>query len=151
EGQAIPYHHFALFNTAENFLHHVGKSSVLLCTATQPTVGEMTYLVMIEHDAEMVPELPNIVQAFERVQIHDYVSKKGWTAEKVANQVEAWMEDRQSMLIVLNTKTAVRKLFEALKERDVAKIYHLSTSMCPAHRSDILEEIKGELGNERII
>lgn len=151
EVQAIPYHHFSLFNTAVNFLHYVGKSSVLLCTATQPTVGEMAYPVMIERNAEMVPDLPNVVQLFERVQFHDYVSKEGWNAEIIANQVIAWMGDRQSMLIVLNTKTAVRKLYEELKERDVATLFHLSTSMCPAHRSDILEEIKKKLGMEPII
>lgn len=151
EVQAIPYHHFALFNTAVNFLHHIGKSSVLLCTATQPTVAEMDYPIMIKQDAEMVPDLPNVVEAFERVQFHDYVSKEGWDAKEIANQVEVWMEDRQSMLIILNTKTAVRKLFEELKERELAKVYHLSTSMCPAHRSDMLAEIKGKLGKERII
>src|SRR5699024_10293210 len=134
-----------------NFLHHIGKSSVLLCTATQPTVAEMDYPIMIKQDAEMVPDLPNVVEAFERVQFHDYVSKEGWDAEEIDNQVEVWMEDRQSMLIILNTKTAVRKLFEELKERELAKVYHLSTSMCPAHRSDMLAEIKGKLGKERII
>lgn len=151
EVQAIPYHHFSLFNTAVNFLHYVGKSSILLCTATQPTVGKMSYPVIMEEGAEMVPDLSNVVEAFERVRFHDFVSKEGWDAEQIANQAEAWMDDRQSMLIVLNTKTAVRKLFEALKERDLAKVYHLSTSMCPAHRSDILEEIKEKLGNERIV
>lgn len=151
EVQAIPYHHFALFNTAVNFLHYVGKSSVLLCTATQPTVSEMNYPIIMEQDAEMVPDLPNVVKAFERVQFHDYVSKEGWSAEKIAEQVETWLIGRQSMLIVLNTKTAVRKLFEELKERGLEGVYHLSTTMCPAHRHDILEEIKGRLGKERVI
>lgn len=151
EVQAIPYHHFALFNTAVNFLHYIGKSSVLLCTATQPTFHEMDYPVLMKEDAEMVANLSNVVEAFERVKFHDYVSKEAWTAKEIANRVEGWMEDRQSMLIVLNTKTAVRRLFEELQERELAKIYHLSTSMCPAHRSDMLEEIKEQLGNERII
>lgn len=151
EVQAIPYHHFALFNTAVNFLYYVGNSSVLLCTATQPTVGEMDYPIMIEQDAEMVPDLSSVVQAFERVQFHDFVSKEGWNAEEIAQQVDTWIEDRQSMLIVLNTKAAVRNLFEELKARGLPGVYHLSTSMCPAHRHDILTEIKGKLGKERVI
>lgn len=151
EVQAIPYHHFALFNTAVNFLYYVGNSSVLLCTATQPTVGEMDYPIMIEQDAEMVPDLSSVVQAFERVQFHDFVSKEGWNAEEIAQQVDTWIEDRQSMLIVLNTKAAVRNLFEELKARGLPGVYHLSTSMCPAHRHDILTELKGKLGKERVI
>lgn len=151
EVQAMPYHHFSLFNTAVNFLHYIGNSSVLLCTATQPTVGKMDYPIIMDQDAEMVPNLPKVVQAFERVQFHDYVSPEGWNAEEIADRVETWFEDRQSMLIVLNTKTAVRKLFEVLKEREFDGVYHLSTSMCPAHRQDMLSKIKGKLRTEPVI
>src|SRR5699024_5982756 len=121
------------------------------CTATQPSVGEMDYPIMMEQNSEMVPDLPNIVQAFERVKFHDYVSKEGWDTEKIANQVEEWLTGRQSMLIVLNTKTVVRKLFEEFKERGLEGVYHLSTSMYPTHRHDILTEVKGKLGKERVI
>lgn len=151
EVQAIPYHHYPLFNTAINFLHYIGNSSILLCTATQPAVSKMEYPVITEQDAEMVPDLPNVVQAFERVKFHDCISKEGWNSEEIAQQIDTWMKDKQSMLIVLNTKIAVRNLFKELKKLGFLGVYHLSTSMCPAHRHDILTEIKGKLGKERVI
>ena len=45
------------------------------------------------------------------------------------------------MLLVVNTKANARALFEMCKEKPF-KVFHLSTSMCPQHRSDILEAIK---------
>lgn len=151
EVQSVPYHHFALFNTAVNFLHHIGNSSILLCTATQPTVGKMKYSITLQENAEMVPDLTNVVKAFERVTLHNRVNEEGWSAERIADEIESIMEESQSILVILNTKTAVRKLFEELLGRNLALTYHLSTSMCPAHRTEKLREIRNLLGKERII
>ena len=99
----------------------------------------------------MVPALAHIAQAFERVTLHNEVTAQGMATEQLADKAEAIMVERQSLLIILNTKTAVRQLFEALDKRQIAKVYHLSTAMCPAHRSKILAEINDKLGKERII
>ena len=34
EVQSVPIKHISLFNSAVNFLHYFGKSSIVLCTAT---------------------------------------------------------------------------------------------------------------------
>ena len=151
EVQSVPYKHFSLFNTALNFLHHVGNSSLVLCTATQPTVGTMSYGIELQDNAEMVSQLTDTVKAFERVTIHNHVTTDGYDTEELAMFVQNIMENRQSTLIILNTKTAVRKLYEELMRTQEYKVYHLSTSMCPAHRSKILKEINDCLGKERVI
>lgn len=152
EVQSVPYQHFPLFNTAVNFLHHMGNSSILLCTATQPTVAEMKYAITLQPNAEMVPDLANVARAFERVTVHNHVTAEGLNAQQLADKVEDVMTTRQSVLVILNTKTAVRKLFEELDERDLTNIYHLSTSMCPAHRTAILKEVDDKLRKkERVI
>lgn len=53
--------------------------------------------------------------------------------------------------MILNTKTAVRNLFIALKDYNDATVYHLSTSMCPVHREHILKEVREKLGKEPVI
>lgn len=151
EVQSVPYKHFSLFNTALNFLHSIGNSSLVLCTATQPTVGNMKYAIELHDKAEMVPQLTNVVKAFERVTIHNHVTVEGYDAKELATFVENIMEERQSVLVILNTKTAVRRLYEELARTTTCKVYHLSTSMCPAHRCGILEEINKQLGKEPII
>lgn len=151
EVQSVPYKHFHLFNTAMNFLNTVGDSSILLCTATQPEVAEMDYKIHLGENAEIVPDLVKTVDAFKRVSIINKVEKGGWDLEKIASFTEEVMAEHESLLIILNTKSEVRKLYQLLEELNLAEVYHLSTSMCPAHRTEKLDKIREKLGKERII
>lgn len=151
EVQSVPYKHFSLFNTALNFLHLIGNSGLLLCTATQPAVAHMQYPIELKENAEMVSNLPNIAKAFERVNIHNYVTTEGFDANELSAFVQNLIEEKQSVLVILNTKTAVRKLYEVLSKAVDCQVYHLSTLMCPAHRKDILQNVNDQLGKERII
>ena len=45
-------------------------------------------------------------------------------------------------MIVVNTKKSARDLYYQIKSRNIPNIFHLSTSMCPAHRLDTLAEVK---------
>lgn len=151
EVQSVPYQHTELFNTAVNFLHTVGNSSIVLCTATQPAVDKMDLPIVLENNAEMVPNLDETVEAFKRVSFHNKVETDGWNTDQIGDFVEQLIQRLDSVLIILNTKTAVRKLYECLAEHKEAYVVHLSTSMCPAHRKEKLTDIKRKLGNEKVI
>lgn len=78
------------------------------------------------------------------------------TTEQLGEFVCSRMAEIDSLLVILNTKKAVRGLFELLKEQawiaeKGIRLYHLSTLMCGAHRKARLEEMKSLLGKERII
>lgn len=111
----------------------------------------MRYPILMSQNAEMVPNLSDVVETFKRVSIHNHVESEGWNANQIADFVKGIMENSSSVLIILNTKTAVKKLYQALEELEIAQVVHLSTSMCPAHRKEQLEKIKSKLGKERII
>src|SRR5690606_39219864 len=64
EVQSVPFQHYHLFNEAVNFLHYIGNSSILLCTATQPAVADMRYPVQLSEDHEIVTELDQVIEAF---------------------------------------------------------------------------------------
>lgn len=149
EVQSVPVKHISLFNTAVNFLHHIGNSSIILCTATQPSLTKTDYPMMIPNDAEMIQNLPDVVKAFERVTIESKLEKEGWDAEKISEFVLEELENRQSALIILNTKKAVLNVYQQLQERPDLSVYHLSTSMCPAHRKVILDEVREKLGRKQ--
>ncbi|MEK3936855.1 CRISPR-associated helicase Cas3' [Sporosarcina sp. FSL W7-1349] len=153
EVQSVPVKHIPLFNSAVNFLHHFGNSSILLCTATQPTLAKTKYPILMGEDAEMVRNLPDVVKAFERVSIENKVETEGWTAEKISRFAINELEDKQSLLIILNTKKAVLNVYQQLKNTTDIPVYHLSTSMCPQHRKDILKEVNDKLNSpeERVI
>lgn len=145
EVQSVPFQHQDLFNTAIQFLNDYCQSSILLCTATQPTVGKMKYPVHLPSQSEMVPQLSKIVKAFERVAFENHVDLIGWEDERLVLFIQDLTLQHQSILIVLNIKKSVLSLFEQLKQLTDYQVYHLSTSMCPAHRSTILKEMIGRL------
>lgn len=151
EVQSVPFQHQSLFNAAVNFLHVIGNTSVLLCTATQPALQEIDPALLLAEKAEMVPDLDNVVKAFERVTITSKVDTEGWDSARIAEFTEHLLVSHDSALIILNTKTAVRKVYEQLKDLDNVYVAHLSTSMCPAHRKEIISEIKSKLGTERVV
>ena len=153
EVQSVPVKHIPLFNSAVNFLHHFGKSSIILCTATQPSLTKTSYPLLMDEKKEMVKNLPDIVKAFERVTIENKVEHEGWTAEEISNFTIEKLQEKQSLLIILNTKKAVLNVYQQLKEKNGYSVYHLSTSMCPQHRKDILNTVKKKLAKheEKVI
>jgi CRISPR-associated endonuclease/helicase Cas3 len=153
EVQSVPVKHISLFNSAVNFLHYFGKSSIILCTATQPSLTATAYPLLMNADAEMVKDLSDVVKAFQRVSITSNVTTEGWTGNEISNFALDELEDKQSLLIILNTKKAVLNVYHELKKSSGYSVFHLSTSMCPQHRKDILNDVKTKLksGNEKVI
>jgi len=144
EVQSVPIKCVSLFNEAVNFLKGVGHSSILLCTATQPALDFVKNNIE-KIDGEIVQDLPKITDAFKRVEIVDKTTNLGWGTEELSDFVLEQLQDKSSVLVILNTKTVVRRLFNYMKENNNdpdLKIFHLSTSMCAAHRTDILSKVK---------
>lgn len=153
EVQKVPISCVSLFNQALNFLKIYAHSSMVLCTATQPALDFVEHKLEINTDAEIVENLERVIEAFKRVEIIDQATDKLFNTEKLAEFIEEKMEEVQSILVILNTKTVVKKLYEQLLEKEkVIPIYHLSTSMCATHRNKILEEVRFQLkeGNKII-
>lgn len=153
EVQSVPIKCISLFNEALNFLKTYAKSSIVLCTATQPALDFVENDLKISTNSEMVQDMKKVTKSFKRVNVIDRTTPQGVNAAELKEFIEEEMESVNSLLVILNTKSAVRKLFEELDNKDGRyKLFHLSTSMCPAHRKDILSEIRKSLTNgERVV
>ena len=70
---------------------------------------------------------------------------------EVAELVERQLQEKGSVLIVVNTKNSARALYNAIVDKKIAAAYicHLSTNMCPAHRLEVLNKVKEELKNKK--
>lgn len=149
EVQKVPTKCVSLFNESLNFLKSGLNTSVILCTATQPALDYVKHRLM--SDGEIIQDLSTVIDAFKRTEI-EVVS-----GEFDTNRLGLFVRDKafslNSVLIILNTKTVVRKLYESLKPSFPAdELYHLSTSMCPAHRKVILEKMNRRLkSGKRVI
>ncbi|OGX78737.1 hypothetical protein A6395_10375 [Exiguobacterium sp. SH31] len=149
EVQKVPTKCVSLFNESLNFLKNGLSSSVILCTATQPALDFVKH--RLTSDGEMIHDLPTVIEAFKRTEIE--VVSDDFDTDRLGLFVEARAAANQSVLIILNTKTVVRKLYESLKQSfSEDEVYHLSTSMCAAHRKCILKKINDRLDSgKRVI
>lgn len=142
EVQSVPVNCVSLFNEALNFLKVIGNSTILLCTATQPALQFVQKNISI--DGELIDQLSRITKAFKRTDIINLNKDEGWTTEELAEFVKKQLNNVNSVLVILNTKSVVRKLYHQLSKLEV-KVIHLSTSMCAAHRKDIISDMKERL------
>ncbi|GER68667.1 CRISPR-associated helicase/endonuclease Cas3 [Weizmannia acidilactici] len=153
EVQKVPVSCVSLFNEALNFLKTYCHSSILLCTATQPALDFVEHKLQLKPDVEIVRNLDKVIEAFKRVEIIDRATDETFNTEKLTGFIKGKIQKTSSVLVILNTKGVVKKLYEQLKASgNETKIFHLSTSMCAAHRNQILKNIRTCLGNgEKII
>jgi CRISPR-associated endonuclease/helicase Cas3 len=148
EVQKVPVSCISLFNEALNFLRVYGDSSIVLCTATQPALDFVEHKLEMNPDAEMIGNLNDVIEAFKRVEVIDRATDGAINNDKLSEFVIEKMDEVQSVLVILNTKSVVKRLYQQLKTgvSDIP-IYHLSTSMCAAHRNVLLEKIRTHLNN----
>ncbi|QQZ08840.1 CRISPR-associated helicase Cas3' [Heyndrickxia vini] len=146
EVQKVPISCVSLFNQALNFLKTYCDSSIILCTATQPALDFVEHKLEINTDGEIINNLDHVIEAFKRVEIVDMATKESFNNEKLCHFIDEKMSEVQSILVILNTKSVVKNLYNLLMEKEnQIPIYHLSTSMCAAHRNEILDEVRMRL------
>ncbi|HHX78000.1 MAG TPA: CRISPR-associated helicase Cas3', partial [Firmicutes bacterium] len=140
EVQKVPTKCVSLFNEALNFLKEKAYCSILLCTATQPTLEHVKHALLKAPEGEIVPQLADVNKAFKRVEIVDKTDRP-MTNKQLAKWISADATAWGSTLVVLNTKTVVKDLYKRLKGGPLP-VYHLSTSMCAAHRKERIDKIR---------
>ncbi len=122
--------------------------TVVLCTATQPAFDHDE---LREHErlkaTEIIPGKLDLFNRLRRVEL-------SWPAG--INETMDWRQVAQSMLegrrsgdaaalCVVNTRRAAREVFAELGKQTSEGLFHLSTSMCPAHRLVILDRVRQRL------
>lgn len=143
EVQTIPIKITHMFTTALRFLTHDCGATVVLCTATQPpldTLPNMYRSLKISKEQKIIQDDAALFQKLKRVEVHDERKPGGMTNAEIADLAERALQEKGSVLIVVNTRPSALALYQEIKGRELgAEVYHLSTNMCPAHRMDVLE------------
>lgn len=109
------------------------RSSIVLCTATQPALKNL--LSKEIKITELCPRMEEQFSFFKRVSINNLnkISEE--------NLIERLKKENQA-LCILNTKKRAQKIYQSIKEEGV---YHLSTAMYPTHRKRVLNNIRERL------
>jgi len=123
--------------------------SFVFCTATQPALGRTDDLLTgLENIRPIVPldDAKRHFRQLDRVQYRWPKDGETTTWEEVAASV--LQQPHQQGLIVVNTRKAARDLHNAFAEKmdgNMDGLFHLSTWMMPAHRDEVLKEVKRRL------
>ncbi|WP_428771035.1 CRISPR-associated helicase Cas3' [Treponema sp. HNW] len=150
EVQALPLHCTYLFNDALNTLCRLFNTTSILCTATQPDLQNTAVPLLLTEPSELI-ENPRVqFEQFKRLSLCSKCTLDGAglsLAELTAFTVEL-AEEYKSILIIMNTKKGVRDVYRELSSTVFThRIVYLTTALCPAHRTEVIEDIKKTLEN----
>ncbi|AGL03423.1 CRISPR-associated helicase/endonuclease Cas3 [Desulfoscipio gibsoniae] len=109
------------------------KTTIVLCTATQPAIGQL--LPNGVKPVEIIGDPDGLYQAFKRVKVCNIGTV---VDDDLAERLTAYHQ----VLCIVNTKKHARLLYEQISAEGT---FHLSTRMCPEHRSETLKIIKDRL------
>ena len=169
EIQTLPVKCVHLFCNVLNWLTAFGKSTAVLCTATQPLLGESGLRNFPEGKRESIaargflrlPEnveimgkhqdLDNLFADLSRVEILFNEKAGGWNVEEAGTFLLEQFQTTPSCLFIVNTKKWAQELYQYSQKQNVPPeaLFHLSTHQCAAHRKAIFDTIKARLENKQ--
>ena len=169
EIQTLPVKCVHLFCNVLNWLTAFGKSTVVLCTATQPLLGESGLqnfpegkrgiiaargLLRLPENAEIMGKHQDLDKLFEelsRVEIRFNEKAGGWNVDEAGAFLLEQFATTQSCLFIVNTKKWAQELYQYCQRQNMPPeaLFHLSTNQCAAHRKVIFDTIKARLENKQ--
>lgn len=153
EVQSLPKRAMNLFTMALNFLAYGCGATVVLSSATTPCFDKTDFPLLYSSPCEIVPYQKELFGVFKRTEIIDKTTPYGMAIEELANFSAEVFGQVSSLLLICNTKESTYRLYTELCNRlENCTVFHLSTAMCMAHRTDTLKKINAALkSRERII
>ena len=168
EIQTLPVKCVHLFCNVLNWLTAFGKSTAVLCTATQPLLGESGLQNFPEGKRESIAargllkqpahaeimgtdeQREELYQKLSRVEIRFNEKAGGWNVQEAGVFLLEQFQTTPSCLFIVNTKKWAQELYQYCQRQNVPPeaLFHLSTNQCAAHRKAIFDTIKGRLKNK---
>ena len=171
EIQTLPVKCVHLFCNVLNWLTAFGKSTAVLCTATQPLLGESGLrnfpegkresiathgLLRLPENAEIMgkhQDLDKLFADLSRVKIRFNEKAGGWNVDEAGAFLLEQFQTTPSCLFIVNTKKWAQELYQYCQAQNVPPeaLFHLSTHQCAAHRKVIFDTIKARLENKKTV
>lgn len=155
EIQSLNIRHIAMFNGVINFLAKVCNCTCILCTATQPLLGEVkkpVYPIRFQDMPQLVTLPKEAWQAFRRTRtLPVFKSGDGYSAQQIAELVLEKAEENGNTLLIMNTKNAALQVFEEVERRvgGEYELFYLSTLLYPLHRKEVIAQIRRLLKDKK--
>ncbi len=144
EIQSLPINCIHLFNETASFLSKILNSTILLCTATQPTIDKTEkHNLLVSENPDFTGDYKRYEEKLRRTNI--IVGREEKTIGELSAAVYERAKENGNCLCIVNLKTEARDVYKEvlkLNENNEFEIVHLSTSMCGKHRQDTLDKVK---------
>lgn len=138
EAQMLPLCHLMPCVAAIGALVEQFSATAVLCTATQPVLGDLIRRFAPSHPvSEICPDIPFYFERFRRVAF-----RQAGTLED--DTLAETLCGHEQVLCIVNSRKAAQSIFSRLPAEGS---FHLSTLMVPAHRRTVLEEIRRRLND----
>ena len=133
EAQMLPTEYLLPCIRAISELVYNYGSTAVLCSATQPALSNLFPKELTAY--EICDDVKGLYDFFKRTQII-------FVGELENSELSERINACKQSLCIVNTRRQAQDLYELLSPDGR---YHLSTLMCPAHRSEVLSEIRERL------
>jgi len=108
------------------------RSSIVLCTATQPALNAPDFRGGLENVRELAPNPPELFRRLDRVRVRHVGTLDD-------DALAAQLRELDQVLCIVNNRRHARALYQTLADQPGAR--HLTTLMCARHRSKVLSEV----------
>lgn len=136
EAQMLPLCHLMPCTAAIGALVEQFGATAVLCTATQPSLGDLMQRFAPSHPVpEICPETSRLFEKFRRVSFR----RVGVIED---TDLAAALCEQEQVLCIVNSRKAAQNVFSHLPADGS---FHLSTLMTPCHRRQVLAEIRRRL------
>lgn len=143
EAQSLPADLAAATMQAADTLCRQYGCTVVLSTATQPDFSALPGMETW-HAREILPDAGRYYAAMRRTRVVWYLDQPTPLPELAKE-----MAGQTSVCAIVNLRRHARQLFETLRtacpEEERDSLFFLTTDLCPAHRSDVIETIRARL------
>lgn len=138
EAQSLPPHLLeATLRTVKLLCSQYG-CTVVFSTATQPSFQHLPGLQWMP--TEIVPAPETLFQATRRV-TYDWRIEQPVSYRQIAEELTAYNQG----CVIVNLRAHAKKLFRILEETVPESVFYLTSDLCSAHRSRVLEIVKERL------
>ena len=137
EAQTLPLQLLRPCVAALDELARNWRTSVVLCTATQPALAEDDgFSGGFRGVREIAPNPKGLRRRLERTRVRH----RGAVDDA---ELAARLRESPGALCIVNTRRHARELYESIEDSEGAA--HLSTCMCARHRRDVLDAVRARL------
>lgn len=144
EAQTLPLKFLRPVMAAIDELARNYRCSVVICTATQPALREPDFEKGFKDVREIAPEPERL---FEELSLVNVSHLGELSDDELVSRIQA----NEQILTIVNNRRHAQSLFQTLKDRQIEGVFHLTTLMCAAHRSETLEIIRDRLKPENAL